>query len=149
MWSYIQNVGATDAVAPIASETWTANFKNPDVPLNVPARDSWLRDVPAGSGPCVRLYAYGPAPPLWVPKAPHTSAQPNSTLQYWAQDGIRVTASAGAMPIVPGMLALLSPLSATWIVTAKVPAAPGVPATDPSPARVRPSGSEPSLTLHL
>jgi hypothetical protein len=53
------------------------------------------------------------------------------------------------MPIVPGMLAVLSLASATWIVKEKLPALDGVPETDPFGAKVRPPGSAPVLTLHL
>ncbi len=53
------------------------------------------------------------------------------------------------MPIVPGMLAVLSPASATWIVKEKVPALVGVPETDPSRPTARPPGSAPVLTPHL
>ncbi|HKW06069.1 MAG TPA: hypothetical protein VJS19_00720, partial [Candidatus Dormibacteraeota bacterium] len=64
MWSYIQNFGETEAVAPRASPTWTVNWIQPDRPVNVPLSESPFSDVPAGSGPCVNVYVNGPTPPL-------------------------------------------------------------------------------------
>jgi len=70
-------------------------------------------------------------------------------LQYCAHDGIRLAVTGAAIPIVPLIVAVLSPESAAWIVNAKLPALVGFPETEPSVPRTRPDGSDPALTVHL
>src|SRR4029077_17396569 len=139
MWSYIQNFGDSEAVPPRASPTWTVNCSHPELPLNAPLKARPFSEVPDGSGPWVTAYVYGPAPPLCCPNAPHTVTQPSSTLQYCTHEEVRPAVSAGATPIVPEMLAVLSPASATWMVKEKLPALVGVTETDPFGPSVSPA----------
>jgi hypothetical protein len=76
-------------------------------------------------------------------------SHPSSTLQYCAQEEFRPAVSCSAIWIVPGMLAVPLPESATWMVKEKIPAVVGEPATEPSLLSASPSGSAPETTLHV
>jgi len=74
--------------------------------------------------------------------------QPASTWQARAQAAMMLADRAAAIPTFPETVAVLPPLSATWIVNAKFPALVGVPDTVPSLPSVRPSGNAPALIDH-
>src|SRR4029077_17374046 len=88
-------------------------------------------------------------PPLCAPNAPQTLTQPSSTEHCVAQAGIRLADKASAIGTEPGIVAVLSPESAAWMVKLKVPALVGVPETVPSDPIDRPLGNAPVTTDHV
>jgi hypothetical protein len=65
------------------------------------------------------------------------------------QAGIRLADRAAAMGTEPGIVAVLSPESAAWMVKVKLPALVGVPDTVPSDPIVSPPGIAPAATDHV